>query len=294
MPEKTKVKRRRGDRRDGRWIRTLDPYSLVPSYVMVKRNDACNYFFDKIEVTEIDRYLRKKRADGMTGLGMLHLVAAAYVRMAARYPRVNRFVSGQRVYARHGVELVMTVRSDLKIEAAATSIKVKLELTDTINDVFTKINAEIEKVKMGASTNTDAAAEKLVRLPRLLLKFAVFMMNLLDYFGKLPRALLEASPFHGSVIITDLGSIGLPPIFHHLYNFGNLPLFISLGAKRREPELQKDGSVIERKYLDYTLVSDERTADGFYFSQVYRYFRAILRTPEMLDNPPEEVVSDID
>jgi hypothetical protein len=34
--------------------------------------------------------------------------------------------------------------------------------------------------------------------------------------------------------------------------------------------------------------------DGFYFSQVYRYFRAILKNPEMLENPPEEVNRDVD
>ncbi|MDR1329785.1 MAG: hypothetical protein LBK23_09315 [Oscillospiraceae bacterium] len=294
MPEANRVKKRRGDRTDGRWLRTLDSYHVMPSYIMVKRNDASNYFSDSIEVTDIDRYLRKKRADGMAGLGILHVVAAAYVRMAAKYPGVNRFVSGQRVFARHGVELVMTVKSDLKIEAPETSIKVRLELTDTIGEVFEKVNAQIERVKNKDKTSTDAVAGSLVKFPRLFLKFAMFMLNLLDYFGKMPKAVLEASPFHGSVIITDLGSIGLPPIYHHLYNFGNLPLFISLGTKRREVEAQKDGAVAERKYLDYTLVADERIADGFYFSQVYRYFKAILKTPEVLDSPPDEVIRDID
>jgi hypothetical protein len=293
-PAAKREKRRRGDRPDGRRLRTLDPYHLIPPYIMVKRNDASNYFSDSIEVTEIDRYIRKKRADGMTGLGMLHVVAAAYVRMAARYPGVNRFISGQRVFARCGVELVMTVKTELSMDAPETSIKVRLELSDTIREVFRKISAEIEKVKARSSTGTDAVASSLVRLPRLFLKFVVFVLNTLDYFGKMPKFLLEASPFHGSVIITDLGSIGLPPIYHHLYNFGNLPLFIALGTKRRELETQKDGAVVERKYLDYTLVADERIADGFYFSQVYRYFKAILKTPETLDNPPEEVVRDID
>jgi hypothetical protein len=293
-PDAKRVKKRRGDRHDGRRLRSLDAYHAMQSYIMVKRNDASNYFSDSIEVTEIDRYLRRKRADGMAGLGILHVIAAAYVRMAARYPGVNRFVSGQRVYARCGVELVMTIKSDLKMDAPETSVKVRLDVTDTIYDVFGKINAEIEKVKNRAVTSTDDAASSLMKLPRLLLKFVMFTLNVLDYFGKMPKALLDASPFHGSVIITDLGSIGLPPIYHHLYNFGNLPLFIALGAKRRESETQKDGSVIERKYLDYTLVADERIADGFHFSQVYRYFKAILKTPETLDRPPEETARDID
>ncbi|MDR0839120.1 MAG: hypothetical protein LBN99_05700 [Oscillospiraceae bacterium] len=294
MPDKKKRRRRWGDRSDGRYLRTLDPYHVVPSYIMVKKNDACNYFSDMIEVTEIDRWLRKKRLEGMPGLGMLHLITATYVRMSSQYPAVNRFVSGQRVYARDGVELVMTVKSELRVDAPETSIKVQLEMTDTISDVYGKVNAQVDKVKNSELTSTDNVAGALVKFPRLILKFVVFFLNMLDYFGKLPKVILQASPFHGSVIITDLGSIGLPPIYHHLYNFGNLPLFIALGAKHKEYEMQKDGTVIERKYLDYTIVADERVADGFYFSQVYRYFRAILKNPEVLENPPEKVVADVE
>ncbi|MDR3278482.1 MAG: hypothetical protein LBT12_06885 [Oscillospiraceae bacterium] len=286
-------KKRRKDRTDGRYIRTLDPYHKFLPVIMKKKNDACNYFSDSIEMTELDRYFRKRRVeDGMPGLGMLHLFTAAYLRMVSRYPAMNRFVSGQRVYARNNVELVMTIKTAMTVDAPETSIKVELDVRDTVADVYRKINEHVERVKNAEGTNTDDVAGSLVKLPRLLLKFVIFMLDVLDYFGKMPKVVLDASPFHGSIIITDLGSIGLPPIFHHLYNFGNLPLFIALGAKRKVYETQADGSAAERKYLDFTLVSDERVSDGFYFSQVYRYFKSLLRDPTQLDVPPETVVPD--
>ena len=291
MPEKNK--RRFGDRAEGRRIRTLDPIQTLMAYIMVKRNDACNYMTDSVDVANIERYLREKRTNGMPGLGMLHLMAAAYVRMVAKYPGINRFVAGQNLFARHGVELVMSVKSDMKIEAPETSIKVMFDPSETINEVYTKINSDIDKVKNRVATNTDDVAGVFSKIPRLVLKFAIFFLNLLDYFGIMPKVVLRASPFHGSVIITDLGSIGLPPIYHHIYNFGNLPVFIALGTKRKAYEPQKDGSIAEKKYIDISFVLDERVVDGFYFSQVYRYFRSIMQNPYILDNPPDEVLEDI-
>ncbi|MDR1590033.1 MAG: hypothetical protein LBS51_07565 [Oscillospiraceae bacterium] len=289
------VKKRRGDRRDGRRLRSLDPYYGLMPFLMKSRNDAFNFFSDSFEITEIDNYLREKRLAGSQGLGILHLFLAAYVRVVCRYPALNRFVSGQRIYSRENVEFVMSIKKELSASAGETSIKVSFKPTDTLDDVYRKVNAEIDKVRgQSQSTSTDGAAKALIRLPRLLLKFVMFILCFLDYFDKMPRSLMEASPFHGSIIITDIGSIGLPPIYHHLYNFGNLPVFVSLGAKRKGQELMPDGSVERRKYLDYTVVLDERVCDGFYFSQAYRCLKSIMREPRQLDEPPAEIIPDVE
>ena len=189
----------------------------------------------------------------------------------------------------------MMIKTEMKSDATETSIKVIFDPADTINDVYRKLRIEIDKVKeAGEATDTDDAARLLMKMPRFILKFAVRVILALDYFGKLPKSLMKASPFHGSMIITDLGSIGLPAIHHHLYNIGNMPIFIAIGAKRKAFVVKKDGSVVERKYVDYTLTMDERICDGFYFSQVFRLFKRILLDPQSLDAPPETIVEDVD
>ena len=288
-------KRRFGDRREGRRIRTLDPYNAMTPFIMKEKSDASNYFSEIVDVTEIERYLRKKRLEGYPGIGMLHFFTAMYIRAASQYPGINRFCSGQRIFARENVEFMMTIKRELKTESSATSIKVAFDRSDTIIDVYNKLNLELNKVKNeGEATNTDDIAALLMKLPRVLLRFTIGFLKFLDYFGMLPNVILNASPFHGSVIITDLGSVGLPAIYHHLYNFGNLPVFIALGAKRKVRELNVSGEVVTRKVIDVKLVVDERISDGFYFSLAFRYFKSILRNPEMLDTPPDKVVEDID
>lgn len=289
-----KRKRRFGDRRDGRLLRSLDPFYKFAPFIMKMKNDANNSFADSIEITEVDRFLKKKRAEGYPGMGMLHVFLASYVRVVSQKPALNRFVAGQRIFARNDIEIVLIVKKNMSVESGETSIKVKLDPRDTISDIYKKINAEIEKIKNGQDTDTDDVAKTLMKIPRLILKFLVFLLNILEYFGKLPQALVDVSPFHGSMFVTDLGSIGIPPVYHHLYNFGNIPLFLAFGAKRRSLEVQLDGSVIEKKYIDYTLVLDERISDGFYFAQACKYLKSFIRHPQQLDVPPETVMEDVD
>ena len=291
----TKYKRRIGDRREGRLLRSLDAFTKFTPFIMKSRNDASNQFTDKVEVSELDRWLRAKRGEGWKGLGMLHVFVAAYVRVVSSRPAVNRFVSGQRIYARHGIEVVMAVKRSLTTEGSETTIKIPLDPTDTIFDVYRKMNEKIDEIKAddGEGNNTEQVAAFLGRLPRVVLRFAIAVINFFDYFGLLPQALLDASPFHGSMIITDLGSLGIPPVYHHIYNFGNLPVFVAFGAKHRELELDKSGQPVERKYMDYTVVSDERICDGYYFATAFKYFKYYLRNPELLETPPETVEEDV-
>jgi len=288
-------KKRLGDRRDGRRLRTLDPYNAMTPFIMKVKSDSSNYFSELIEVSAIERFLRLKRQQGFSGIGMMHIFVAAYTRVISQFPGVNRFVSGQRIFARNNIEFLMTVKKEMKTTAGETSIKVTLCPGDTVEDIYNKLNAEIGKVKGGVTTtDTDEVAAAFMKLPRLVLKFAVFFLTKLDYFGLLPKSLLKASPFHGSFIITDLGSMGMPAIYHHLYDFGNMPVFISLGAKKKQNELMPDGGVEQRKYVDFKFVADERVCDGFYFSQAFKLFKSVLKDPEQLDVPPEAIVEDVD
>ena len=290
----TVYKRRFGDRKDGRLLRSLSPFYKIIPFIMKKRNDASNYFDDAVEVTETDRWLRQKRAEGYKGLGMLHLMVACYVRAVAHMPALNRFIGGQRIYARDKIEVILTVKKSMSSESDETSIKAVFSPSDTIFDVYRKLNEQIDEIKADDGANgTEQAANMLMKLPRLFLKFAVWFLEVLDYFGWLPQALVNVSPFHGSMVITDLGSVGIRPVYHHLYNFGNVPVFVAFGAKRREMELDRNGQSVERKYVDFTVVTDERICDGYYYAAAFKYLKYYLRNPAQLELPPEKVEEDV-
>ena len=141
-----KKRRRLGDRKTGRRLRSLDPYNAVTPFIMRDRNDASNYFSDSIEITAADKFIRQKRAEGMKGLRLLHLFAAAYVRTVSQRPAINRYVSGQHIFHRNNIELVMTIKKEMTSSGSETSIKVVLDPSDTLADVYRKMNEHIEAV----------------------------------------------------------------------------------------------------------------------------------------------------
>ena len=287
-------KRRAGDRVDGRRLRSLNGfYNFIP-FIMPARNDALNYYEESFEITNADRWCRKQRVAGYKGMGMLHLLIAAYVRACAYLPGLNRFCVGKRIYAREDIEVVMAVKRNLSIDSSETTIKVVFKPTDTIYDVYNRMNAAIDEIKNSDEENgTEEFANKFAALPRFVISFAIWLLRVADYFGLLPKKLLDVSPFHGSMIITDLGSLGIGPIYHHIYNFGTLPVFVSFGAKRHVHELDRHGNVVDRKYVDCKFVLDERTVDGHYYASVFKIINRIIQDPSVLEVPPAKVNEDI-
>ena len=286
--------RRFGDRKEGRLLRSLPPFNRFIPYIMKNRNDATNLYSDALEISEIEHWLRDLRKSDWKGMGMLHLFLAAYVRTVSQCPAVNRFINGQKIYARNNIEVVMIVKKTMAVDAEETAIKVIFEPTDTIFDVYRKMNEKIEEIKAGdENNNTEDVAETLMKLPGFLLRFAVAVLKSLDYVGLLPQALLDASPFHGSLIITDLGSLGTLPVYHHIYDFGNLPFFLAFGSKRRAWEIDRTGQPVERKYVDYRVSMDERICDGAYLVNSMKYMKYFLSHPQELEEPPKQVKFDV-
>ncbi|MBP3633206.1 MAG: hypothetical protein J6J43_01375 [Oscillospiraceae bacterium] len=285
-----------GDRSDGRLVRTLPGMSKIEPYIMTTRNTSCNTIHDELEITNIEKYVREKRKEGLTHFGINHVFIAAYVRCVSQYPAVNRFVSGQKVYSRGDeIQYCMTIKREMTTESPDTCIKLHLKPTDTVYEVYEKMEAAVREVKDAEDLDNgfESLVSALASLPGLFLAFVVVVLRTLDYFGLLPGFLLELSPFHGSVFFTSMGSLGIPAIIHHLYDFGNLPVFIAFGCKYRRNEVANDGTVEHKKYVDMGFTLDERICDGFYYAAVLKYLRRLLAHPERLDTPPETVVKDI-
>lgn len=290
-----KRKKRLGDRKDGYKLRTLDPITKLTSYIMPERNDALNFFADSLEITEAEKYIREKRSEGYENFGLLHVILASYIRTVSQRPALNRFISGQQLYHRNWIEVAMTIKKEMTLDSEETCIKVRFDPESTAIDVYNKFNQAVEEYKnTDDESNFDSLTKVLNVIPRFLLRFVIFSLRKLDYYGFMPKSIMELSPFHASCYITSMGSLGIPPVYHHIYNFGNVPIFIAFGKRRRENEVQADGTIKNKLYSDISVVTDERICDGFYFASAFKFMQRLIRNPYKLDTPPEEIVEDID
>lgn len=288
-------KKRFGDRSDGRRIRTIDPFFRLIPYLMKERNDAQTLFYEKIDLTHVEAYLRLKRESDIKNLSFLHIVIAAIVRTISQKPQLNRFIAGQKIYARNGIYISIAVKKQMLENSPETTIKIKFEPTDTIFDVAARLNAAVEEnKKIETNNDTDKTAKIISLCPNFLIKFIVFFFRKMDYHGWCNKFINEVSPFHTTAFITDLGSLGIQPVYHHIYNFGTTSIFVAFGIKQKDKVIGKDNTVVEKRFIHLKVVSDERITDGFYFASAFKLFKNLMQHPEKLEVPPETVVEDIE
>ncbi len=280
--------------KEGRRIKGGVPMDAISPFIMASRLGAANSFFASADISKCEELIRTKRKEGMHGLGMMHIFMAAYVRTVSQRPGINRFIRGQRLYARRGIQISMTIKKELKLNAPESVIKLTLSPEDTLTTIYDTLCEELVQNKQeGDQNGMDSVARFLVKLPRVFLKSAVGTLRFLDYFDLLPSALTNVSPFHGSMFISNLGSLGIPPVFHHLYSFGNLPIFITMGAKRTEYVLNSEAQAEKRRMIDFTFTCDDRICDGHYYASAFKLFKKLIENPEQLFEPPKTVIEDI-
>ena len=275
-----------------RRVKTISPMSAVIPFIMVNRTGSQNFISDSVDIEKVEKYIKEKQTQGMQNISMMHVMIDAYIRLVSQRPALNRFIRGQRVWTRKNVEVSLTIKKEMSLDSPDTVVKITLPPSATLEDVYTALNNEIVSYRANPGGDFDDTARAFTRLPGLIFKFAVASLRFLDYFGLMPKAIAKVSPFHCSYFITSMGSLGIPPIYHHLYDFGSCPVFFSFGAKRRTYEIDNTGLVRRRQYMDFTFVLDERICDGYYYASALKLLKNILKNPWQLDEVPT-VIPDI-
>ena len=275
-------------RKDGTRVKNVDPFYMVAPYIMDKRYDAMNMVEEHVPVAGMTAYLNEKRRQG-TPMSHLDIVLAAYLRTACEFPLLNRFVVNKRIYTRNEFPVSMVVLKPGETDGSFS--KVKFEMTDTIFDVHRKFSEYVnENRKTGENNSTDKLVSTLLGIPGLV-NIGVWLFKLLDKWGWLPKSIIDASPFHTSLVITNLGSIRTRQIYHHLYEFGTASMFIAMGMLEEVPMKKRDGMEFVR-CLPMGIVMDERIASGAYFAQVFARCKQYMENPALLEEPPKVILKD--
>jgi hypothetical protein len=281
-----------GDRYDGWRVRNVDAVFSVIPYFLRTRMDAQNYFEQRIPIDHIETFIREHKED-IPGLSIMHVVIASMIRLVSQRPYLNRFIMWNKIFARNYINFSIVIKRSLSDEGEETLIKPYFQPTDTLQDVSRKILEEQNKnQKVGQQNSSDFISKVLGYLPDWLMRVVVFTLLWLDKVGLLPRFIEQASPWHCSLFLTNIGSIGVESIYHHLYEFGNCSIFLAMGKKSQRHTVNKAGDVKGYKSILLKYVMDERICDGWYYASSMRMLDRILMNPSVLLTPPEKVVVD--
>ena len=277
-------------RADGKKLRNTDPMYRVAAHIMDKRVDSMNMITIDIPYVPMQEYVNKKRKEGIS-ISHMALILSAYIRTMAKYPELNRFIVNKQPYQRNEIAVGMVVLQSLESHEGTMS-KIYFDKNDTIIEVNNKINKYVAENREAPEKNgTEKIIKFLLSFPGLL-TVGVKLFKFLDKHGLLPKFIIDMSPFHMSLGITNLASIRTNHIYHHCYEFGTTSVFFAMGNLREIPK-RKGSEIIFERSLPIGVTMDERICSGSYFATAFRYMKKLLSDPSVLEKEPEKIEEDI-
>ncbi len=287
MSNEKRTKRRWGDRRDGRRVKAPGLQTIM-CYLWPKRTDCEVYLNDKIDATELLKYLEKKNAEHPEyKTTILHCAVTAMARMVRERPLMNRFIQGYRMYERNEISISFVVKRRFADGADESLMFLVPKDEDSLDDISKKIVGDVRETRKSehSTGGIDETLDKLAKLPRPILALIIRTIRILDFWGKVPKSLTDGDPNYSTILCSNLGSIKTPAVYHHLNNYGTTGIMITIGTLHKEEVIMPDGTKEIRDIVDFGATLDERIADGFYFAKSMKLIKHVFAHPELLDKP---------
>lgn len=290
--DKQAYKRRRGDRKDGRLIREIDPLHYITGVIYPHRCDNEAYIAERVDLTAMNEYLAAKNAgDPVYKYNMFQLIVTALLKTITLRPKMNRFIANNKFYQRNEISTSFVVKKLFSDNGEEMLAFIHSSEDDTLDTIHEDIYRQVSKFRGEHYVDPSSEAMDVFnKMPRFFSRFLLKIVMKLDKRGRVPQFLIETDPYYSSCVISNVGSIRLRSGYHHLTNWGTCSLFCLIGEMKKRPVFADDGSYEMRDTVDLGLTIDERLADGYYYSKSVKLLKYLLQHPTLLERPLGEAV----
>lgn len=283
-----KEKRKWGDRRDGKYIKDITGLQTIMMHIMPNRTDAEVCLHDEIDATELLKFIEKKNAEHPNyKTTIFHCFVVCVARILRERPKLNRFIQGRRTYQRNEMSIAFMAKRRFADNAEEAFMYYCPGDEASIDDVSHHIYGDITEMRKSehSTGGMDKVVDNFAKVPRILLMIIVRIVRWLDFWGHNPEALTKGDSNYASVLLSNLGSIKCPSVYHHLNNYGTNSVMVTIGELHKAPKVMEDGSIVVRDVIDISVTLDERIADGFYMARSLKLIKHVFANPELLDKP---------
>ena len=282
------ARRRWGDRRDGKVIRNIDSMHYIMPLMYPNRCDNEAFMTLHINLEKTEEYIRQKNKENPDNkMGIFELIIAATLKTIKLRPQMNRFIANKTMYQRNELTAAFTVKKNFRDDGEETLARVVAEDGDTLETINKKVMDQINFCKTDTDQSTDAM-NFIQKLPGK--KLIGLIARFLDRHGLMPKSVIATDPYQCTVVLTNLGSIGMNVGYHHLMNWGTTSIFVVIGKKHTRPHYDKEGNLTMRREMSLSITIDERISDGFYYARSMRLLKKLIENPELMELPLEEEV----
>ena len=251
-------------------------------FLMRRRNESLVWFEQDVEVDRGLAFAAAFSRDHGVRLTFFHLVLRSIARVLEEFPRLNRYVVGRRLYQRTDIALSFSGKEAYDSDAPLYVRKRVFDPREPLEAMAASLGETVKSGRSAEKTQSDREMSVISRLPRLAIDGVVGVGRVLDYFNLLPARMIVADPLYASAFVANLGSVGIAGAYHHLYEYGTIPIFVVVGGYRSVPVAHDDGRVVATRVSTLKYTYDERVEDGFYCARAVARMKQLLENPELL------------
>lgn len=272
----------------------------VEPHVMKTRNESVGLFNAQFDLTKtlpfIEEYNKKNNLDKRQRLTFFQVFLCAMTRTFLYHPHLNRFIHAKRYWQRNRLIFSFVVKKQLKTYAKETFAKIDFDPLSTIEDIRVKYHNYINRSRSDKGNETEVEIDFFGSLPRWVLMIAMKLVKFLDFYGKLPpKMMIEPDPMYASVILANLGSVGIQgQVIHHIFEWGNASWFICVNKIHKEVVATEEGEIKVIDVVDIGVTLDERISEGMYYMQGLKSIKKFVENPELLVERPDVTQDQID
>ncbi|MBO5620196.1 MAG: 2-oxo acid dehydrogenase subunit E2 [Butyrivibrio sp.] len=281
-------KRRIGDRRDGAQLRNIDSMHYIMPLMYPNRCDNEAYMKLAIDISDTENYIKEyNKAHPDSRIAIFDVVIAAALKLVRLRPQMNRFIANQTLYQRNNITAAFTVKKEFRDDGDETLARIVAEDDDTLESISRKVREQIALCKTQNDESTEAM-NVIMKIPGKHIVGAI--ARFLDKHGWMPQSVIATDPYQCSVVLTNLGSLGLDIGYHHLMNWGTNSIFVIVGTKKNRPHFDANGNVTMKRELDLAFTIDERISDGFYYARSMKLMKMLVENPALMEGPLSQEV----
>lgn len=282
------------DRPDRIYLKDQDALHVLMPYLMPGRTNNEAVLTEIVDIARIKEYVDRRNAQNPAyRYSWFQVFTAAIAKTICLRPKMNRFISGRRMYERRQIQCAFVVKRQFDDNAEETQAKWVLDpdggapieqMHDYLENIVTKVRVRKE------IDHSSQTLDFFKYFPGFVIGAIAGTLRLLERWGFYPQSLQADDPCYSSVFISNLGSIKMQADYHHIFNWGTNSFFAVISEMKKRLIVNDDGTTEIKDTVKLALTIDERIADGYYFARSVRLLKHLLQNPELLEKDVREPV----
>jgi pyruvate/2-oxoglutarate dehydrogenase complex dihydrolipoamide acyltransferase (E2) component len=255
----------------------------VASTIYRKPIDSKIYGSVEIDVTELEKFISKKRNEGVktTLTHLMTLIVARAIRNEV--PEFNTYIRRGIVVRRKSIDAMVSV---LLSNGEMGSVKIPDADRLTIAELSEIMSEKIKSSRSGIENSTMQSKHMLSSVPwpfRSLL-FNLYKIVTINWGLSFPLFNLSSNSF-GSYVISNIGTLGLDEGYGALLPSGNVSIVLIIGKVSKKPRVVND-EIVARKVFTLSATLDHRVVDGSHGGKLFRHIKNMVKNPHLLEIKP--------